>query len=212
MRRLNLPLLLAAALGLGACVPDQLGQLGKPSITNTNIRLGQPAYVACTNLPVHAQPTGFSPVVGVARFGLQVQPLDYEGIYELPASQQDKTVSAGDTSISANMKSMGAGWAKVQMGGTMGYLAQSCLVDRALMERQDPKGRQRAAPTQVSRGFSEDERGDQRVAKGGLGAAGAARGPANYDAADRLIQGTPVGNPYVDDAAFRQEGRLGEFK
>lgn len=203
--------LLATALGLSACVPDKLGQ---PPITNSNISLGKTAYVACASLPVHAQPSGYSPVLGVAPYGATVQALDYDGIYQLPESQQDKTVSAADTRIASNMKTMGAAWVKVQSGSATGYAALTCLVDRALLERQDPKGQARLPAGQTARRFTEDERGDQRVNRGGLGQAAACAGAncLNTDAVDKLVQGTPAANPYVDDAAFRQAGRLGEFK
>lgn len=209
--RITHGVLLATALGLSACVPDKLGQ---PPITNSNISLGKTAYVACTNMPVHAQPSGYSPVIGIAPYGAAVQALDYDGIYQLPASQQDKTVSVADSNIARNMKSMGAAWVKVQSGPATGFAALSCLVDRTLLDRQDPKGQARLPAAQATRRFTEDERGDQRANRGGLGVAAACSGAncQNTDAVDKLVQATPAANPYVDDAAFRQAGRLGEFK
>ncbi|HLO78282.1 MAG TPA: SH3 domain-containing protein [Magnetospirillum sp.] len=202
---------LAAVLGLSACVPDKMGQ---PPVTNSNINMGQNAYVACSNMPLHAQPSGFSPVLGTLAYGASVKALDYAGIYQMPESQQDKTANNADTRISTSMKNMGAAWVKVNADGTVGYAANSCLVDRALLDRQDPSGRARAATGQTARRFTEDERGDQRVNRGGLGVAAACSGPncSNTDAVDKLIQSTPSSNPFVDDAAFRQAGRLGEFK
>lgn len=207
--RVDRAFVLAAALGLAACVPDMKSA---PVVANSQIHLGQVAYVACRDMPVHAQPSGYSPVLGQVPYGATVTALEFAGLYQMPESQQDKTADANRTISAA--KAQGAAWVKVQSGNATGYAANSCLIDKSLMDRQDPKGQAKSAGTQATRRFTEDERGDQRVNRGGLGVAAACTGAncLNLDAVDKLVQATPPANPFVDDAAFRQAGRLGEFK
>ena len=213
MRRLLLPLSILSAAGLAGCVPDQLG---KPVVANSHVRVGAPAFVACPDVPMHAQANGYSPPLGQVPFGTAVQALDFDGVYQLPESQQSKTDSLGEQRLS-NTKALGAAWVRVQSSdGKIGYIANSCLVDKGLLDRQNVHGQARRDAAQPEyRRFSEDERGSQVANRGGLGTAGGCvRGKVCHDfaAIDQLIQGTPAANPQVDDAAFRRQGQLGEYK
>ena len=176
---------LALALGATATAAILAGCATMPSA-----KAGDVLYVSVRHLPVHQRPTGYSAVVGMLNFGAETSIV--EGTPE------------GDV----------PGWAGVRSGGVSGYVPASALVSQHMLERQDPKGAlaksKTGAANVAGKGFSETEEGDLTAVKG-LGGSKVAGNGADYAAMDAILAQPVEYNPKDAYAAFRQEGKLGEF-
>jgi len=158
----------------------------EPSATDKP-SVGQTWIVACRQLPMHAEPTGFSRPVAKLDFKDEVEIEELTGKYELPDSQQDKHANSDSDGFGfASGSSEHFAWARVRAGAASGYVPLSCLVNGMLINGpyEDPaKFKVRQAKLELpgggsgpesavsSRGFSKKEKGD-KVAMRGMSAGG----------------------------------------
>lgn len=88
------------------------------------------------------------------------------------------------------------------------------IVRKRVLDRQDPKQALRKVESReaniTGKGFSETEDADLQTMKGIAGRAKTA--VADYAAIDAVLAAPQEYNPHATYAAFRQEGKLGEYR
>jgi len=187
--------------------------------------VGQTWLVACRNLPLHTEASGFSPTRGQLSYKEAVRIGSLVQKYDLPESQQDKHANNDSDSIMTGGGKEYFAWAQVQAGKARGFVPVSCLVNGTVANGpyEDPaKFAERrvnlelpaAAPEAAvsSRGFSKKEKGD-KVAMRGMSAGGDLCVKEDYAGLLAYMSQIPmVDDPYKADMEFRREGGLGEFK
>lgn len=190
-------LLLLFFLLVAACTPEatKTGATAAQSQVVAAAESGGLLYVACRNLPLHAEANGYSPALTLIRFGVPVRVLD----------------TAGETLVAGQNLPV---WAKVQLESQQGFVASRCLVSQALLEQQDPSQANRkaakGATVVAARGFSEDEDFDLIAMRGAAGKAQG--GKADYVTLDQFLTASAEYNPVQQYRDFREQGRLGEFQ
>ena len=189
-------------------------------------------YTACRNIPLQSDSSAVSKVLLVIPFGTTVKVLKFYDYYELPKSAQknDQAPEDDPASMGSGGEDIGGhgatteeekkeptkvpAWAKVQAGDKTGFISFRCLVDKDVLEKQDPTKALRKAQKQdvlrAGKGFSEQEDGDLVAMKGAVGKAKA--GDANYKAIDEILSQPTEYNRKDVYKNFRKEGNLGEFK
>ena len=180
------------------CTGTAVGQRGVADAARAGGR-GETMYVACGNMPVHAQPTAFSPAIGRVGFGQAYVVIGADGFY-LPRNQSQQVPA----------------WARIQYGRTVGYVVARCMVDRGFLASQQQKAsaERRRADSQTAaarRGFSEDMQDEELVSV--RGAKGKARGGRirNYRAVDEAVAASTSNDAQAAYRSFRQQGLLGEY-
>ncbi len=182
---------------LSGCTPEatKTGATAAQSQVVEAAKSGGLLYVACRNLPLHADANGYSEALTLIRFGVPVRVLG----------------TAGETLVAGQTLPV---WAKIQLDTQQGFVASRCLVSQALLEQQDPSQANRKAAkgstVAAARGFSEDEDFDLIAMRGAAGKAQG--GNADYAALDQFLTASAEYNPVQQYRDFRQKGRLGEFQ
>ncbi len=181
----------AALLAAALIAPD--------GVQAKRVSPGDEFYVSAKLLPLHEQPSGFSPVVNNLPFGAQVK------VLQVTDFENESAIMGRDVDPA---------WALVESGGKQGYVPTRSIVRKRVMNRQDPnqamqKVNAREA-TMTGKSFSESENADLQTMKGVAGRSKA--GVADEAAIDAILAAPQENNPHAAYAEFRKEGRLGEFR
>ena len=152
--------------------------------------VGQSWVVACREIPLHQQATGFSSSSSMLKYRDEVKIIELIDKYELPESQQNGDEEDPITGMSN--RATRYSWAKVKTGGRAGFVPISCLVNGSVINGpyEDPEKfaemHSKAGSTNVSsRGFSRKERGD-RVAMRGMSSGGEVKECSDSDSSNMV--------------------------
>jgi len=183
---------------------------------------GQSAFIACKTVTVHSNPSALSPITANLGFGDTVKIMAFAEVFALPdsdyqsrtkleqanarARKQGKTPPA----ITKNDYTRPA-WVQI---GSKQYLPATCLVGDALFKEQTLEAAEEKVAAVITkkarRNFSEEEDGDLRAMRGAAGKA--VGGKADFATIDKLIKTAQGQLDPAAQKAFREAGRLGEFK
>ena len=193
-----------------------------PAAAFEKLSKGQTAFIACKTVNVHTNPSALSSVKAILRFGDKVTVRKLANIFELPDSDYHSRVKLNEANARARKQGKAptaiqktdhsrAAWIEI---GTQKYLPASCLVGKKLFDEQTLEIAEEKVVAIITkkakRNFSEEEDGDLRAMRGAAGKA--AGGKADFATIDRLISNAQGQLDPAVQKAFRQAGRLGEFK
>jgi len=199
-------------IGVGLC---------GPSLAFERFETGQTVLVACQNVNIMQAADSFSPVVGALKFGDKITIAKLHASFELPDSdfsskaqlEVQAKAAAGDGEPEPVKPASYTRSAWIEMAANQ-FVSAACLVsDENFADQTMERAEEKVASLssgKAKRNFSEDEDGDMRAMRG---AAGKAKGgKANFELIDDLIVNAQGRMNLSDLKAFRQSGRLGEFK
>ena len=190
-KKRTLGLTLIALIAVLCLAPD--GVLAK------RVSVGSEFYVSSRQLPLHEQPSGFSPITGKLGFGAQVK------IVEVTDFENESNITG---------REVDPAWALVESGGLRGYVPTRAIVHKRVLNRQDPnraiqKMESREATT-TGKSFSETENADLQAMKGVAGKSKA--GVADEAGIDAVLAAPQESSPQTAYAEVRKEGKLGEYQ
>ena len=193
-----------------------------PAVAFEKLAKGQNAFIACKTVNAHTNPSTLSPISAVLNFGDKVTVRQLANIFELPDSDYQSRAKLKEANDRARKQGKTpkaiqktdytrAAWIKI---GTQKFLPASCLVGKKLFNEQTleiAKEKVIAVITKkAKRNFSEEEEGDLRAMRGAAGKA--VGGKADFATIDKLIANAQGQVDSNVQKAFREAGRLGEFK
>lgn len=193
-----------------------------PAVAFEKLKKGQTAFIACKTVNVHTNPSALSSVKAILRFGDKVTVRKLANIFELPDSDYQSLVKLKEANARARKQGKTpsaiqktdhtrAAWIEI---GTQRFLPASCLVGKKLFDEQTLKKAEEKVVAVITkkakRNFSEEEDGDLRAMRGAAGKA--VGGKADFATIDKLISNSQGRIDPDVQKAFREAGRLGEFK
>ena len=227
MRHINIPIVrcpinkfihcLLSIISIGAILVG-----GPPTAAFEKLKKGQTAFIACKTVNVHTNPSALSPIKAIQRFGDKITVQQLANIFELPDSDYQSLVKLKEANARAQKQGKTpaaiqkidhtrAAWIKI---GTQKFLPASCLVGKKLFDEQTLETAQEKVVAVITkkakRNFSEEEDGDLRAMRGAAGKA--VGGKADFVTIDKLISNAQGKIDPGVQKAFREAGRLGEFK